>query len=541
MRTLLILPCLFISVFAFGQKNVTKTEGHLKLPMQLWEYYATDSLSFFYNGLNRLQSYAYCNNNDSGIVPGFSKLQQNLLDAGTLLNGHEGGIGYALIGEDNPAAKGIEALKALGLSKAAKTITEYAEFAQKNAEAFQNGDEAIMTKSWYYDSLFMDQVNAPDQMGALFNHLRNSGMFIRADGKPFAPNQTGTAKITDKAGNRIEEIGITNGFQTGSTYQATLNGKPSSEMTTNGDWNINKYYFQTGALASYDSINNVNGMSFTKSYFPNGKLNSDISNTYTFDDQGNFTGGGASEKAYYANGKLSCEVFTNHLGEMKILSGVNQKGKTSIERGSGKLYRETIDVLTGLSNISVTEYSNHIPSGINEMYVNGKLTSSYEMQNGIINGSQKMFHWKNGKIINEMVFDQTGNYVEDKNTFEQNAPKIDPSKIKISIELEPDQICNTHGIWNPGFTRATLSNEKAAIKGMLTNYNLLHYNTDNLTPQDPQTAKYLTLDLDEQGNVYNNTYEEKDGELVKLFQFTPAKLDGKAIKSRVNLVVYVNW
>jgi antitoxin component YwqK of YwqJK toxin-antitoxin module len=541
MRTAFLFPLLFLSVMTFAQKQVSKTENHLKLPMALWEYYSSDSVSFYYNAMSRLQSYSYCSNNDSGKVPGFSKLQQNLLDAAYLINGQEGGLGYLLMAEGDPAAPGIAALKELGLAQAAKTVEEYADFAKKNAEALTNGDEAIMAKSWYYDSLLIEATTGPASINTMYNMLRNSGMFIRNDGQYFNPNHTGTVRINDKTGNRVEEILVTNGLQTGVSYTSTPNGKPTSESYQLGDWNVNKYYYLNGKLSSYDSTNTNTGISASKFYFPNGKVNTDYSNSYTFDAEGNIASGGSTEKAYYSNGKMSLEIFTNHLGEMKILKAFDQKGRSSVEKGSGKVYRESIDAITGASQLSVTEYSNHIQSGINETYTNGKLTNSFEMQNSIVNGTQKTFHWKNGKLISETFFDQSGGYLEDKNTFEQNAPNIDPSKIKISMELEPDVTCNTHGIWNPKFVKAALANEKVTNKYLLVNYNLLHYNTDNLTPTEPGTTKYLALDIDEQGKVYNNPYEDKDAQIIKTLQFTPASLDGKPIKSRVNIVITTIW
>jgi hypothetical protein len=532
---------LFVAVTAHAQTPMTKPgRVSIPLPLSLWEYYAMDSTTFVYGALGRLTMYSSCNADQDGKVPGFTEQQNQLLSASRYITQHEGSPVYSLM-EDTDVQTQTAQMRSLGLKEIPKIVESYAKFAVKNSAAITEGDSAITAQSWYYDSLLYAASSQGADFDLLYSVLRNPSLWIRYDGQTFEPNATGLISIKNLKGKRLEEIEVKNGIATGTSFTSNLFGEPVSDAKQTDTYLVSKYYSTTGVLATYDSTDLGSGTAYSKTYFPNGKLNAEFISQYIYDADGNLTGGGTTEKAYYSDGKLSCEIKTDTEGMQTIISANDRKGKSSITKGTGKVWHESID-LYGVSTINMNAYVKHVQSGLTETYMNNTLTSSWNMVDGIMIGSQKQFHWKNGKIYNETIYDKTGNYIEDKNTFDQNAPKIDASKVKVYVFVEPDASCSKYGVYDPRYTRATLKSDKETSKSLAKKYDLLHYNTDGLTPFETMTFKYITLDIAETGKPINALdYEAKDLEIINMLQFNPAAYQGKAIKSRVTVRIETAW
>ena len=541
MRISLICTALMLSLTVFGQKSLSKPGRVEKpLPMTLMEFYASDSTSFVYNSFNRMNMYFYCNADENGKVPGFNAQQASLLSLAGFLSSGEGSPAYMFLDEKVNDAT-FAGFKDLGLKQIPDILAKYSKFAKANADALGEGNEDVMTKAWYYDSLLYDVMTQSSDLNTLYGLFRGNNYFIRQDGQMFEPNYTGTVSVKNMKGKRLEELTVANGMPTGSSFTANFQGLPQSEISANGNIYISKYFDTNGKLISLDSSNTDNGNSFSKVYFPNGSLNAEYANSYSA-PEGEEPSGMSIEKQYFSNGKLACEIHTDYNGNSQIVSAFDQKGKPSVKKGTGKVYRESIIPETNSIVLNITEYVSNVQTGLNETYTNGVLTNSFMQKNGLMSGSQKQFHWKNGKLMNETKYDGEGNYISDESFFDQNAPKIESSKVKVSMTVEPDQSCSHFGIWDPKFAVATVKNEKEVLAALKKQYNLLHYNADDKMPSDPSTYKYLVLDISEAGKPINTMdYTDKDLDLLNLFQFSPATYQGKPIKSRINVNIVTQW
>lgn len=539
---LLSLLFLVLASQATAQITLKKPAAPLPLPISLWEYYTSDSTAFIYSSLGRLQQYAYCHaDENTGAVPGFNDAQSALVALSGLIGGHEGSAVYSLT-EETDLAKRVTQLRALNLSKIPKIFEDYGAFARKNATAIQEGDSAIMVRTWYYDSLLYDASTTGADFVTLYSTLRSPNLWVRNDGQRVDPNAKGTITIKNLKGRKLEEVSQNEEGYFNPTYSSTPNGVLLTETIQAGGNTITKYYYPNGNLVTLDSANTAGNASTSRTYFPNGKLNTEYSSKYTFDEEGNITGGGTIEKSYYSNGKLACEIHTDTEGTAKIVTANGRNGKPSASKGSGKVWRESIDIDSGMSTYNMNEYKNNVMDGLNEVYIGDVLTSTWSISNGILTGSQKQFHWKNGKIINESNYDAQGNYINDASSFDKNAPKIEPKRLKVKVTVEPDQSCSQYGVYDPKYTRAVLKNEAALIKALTTRYNLLHYNTTDLMPAEAFTYKYIVVDVSEAGKPINTLgYEDNDGEITRLLEFNPAGYNGKAVKSRVMVQIVTVW
>ncbi len=544
MRLLILSLSLMVSLHLQAQKTSPGKPAKVTtpLPMTLGEFYAVDSVNFIYNALGKINAYGNCNRLENGNVEGFNSVQNTFYLIGPYLGIAGESVGHSLM-EVEDGNEAIEAMKRLGLTQLPGTIEEYGKFARANKEVLLNGsDEALSTKMWYYDSLIYAQISSAPDLDILYNQLRYTGMFIKQDGKELDPMASGTVSIKSMKGARLEEIMVEKGFGKGYSFSSNANGEPVSEINQFGDWMVSKHYFSNGRISSIDSTDITGGRSYSRMFFPNGKLNTEYSSDYQYGPDGSLTSGGSREKSYYSNGQLACETWTDHMGNFRVVSAFDKKGKSTIKDGTGKVSRETIDYLSGMSTISTNEHVNHMQNGLNELYVNDKLISSYVIRDGLMVGAQKSFHWKNGKLISEVIYDESGNYVSERNLFDQNAPKISGNKVKVLVTSEPDMSCARYGIYDPNFTRAMLKNEKE-LKAMLSKQpDLLHYNTPGLVPQEPITYKNLTIDISQAGKPINVLgYEDNDAKIINMLQFTPAMYQGKPVKSRVNVTLIAIW
>jgi antitoxin component YwqK of YwqJK toxin-antitoxin module len=538
MRNIILALCCCILTPIFAQK----TAKHLQLPLMLSEYYSPDSMSFVYAAQGRLSSYSYCSTDTEAPTPGFSKEQIALVDLNSVMGGYEGSLAYMMSDDPALANKSIESMRILGLKTLPKILGDYSKFVTKNQVALTEGtDSLINVQTWYYDSLMYDAFSLSPDMTTIYNLLRNSNMFVRYDGKEFDQKANGIVRISNGKGQRIEEISLENGIPTGTNFVASAAGVPQYETTRMGDVMISRYYDQLGNLISYDSTNAITGYGLTRIYFPNGKINSVHNSSQKILEDGTIESGTTTEKAYFLNGKLSSETTSDYAGGYKILKAYNSKGKSTIEKGSGILHREAIDPVSGLVSLSLTEYSNHYQSGLNENYLNGVLINKYEIVGGLMNGSTKNFHWLNGKLVSETTYDQQGNYLEELNYFDQNAPKIDPKRIKLKVDVDIDPACNAISIHHPQFVAPSLKSEKGTRKMLLANLNALTYSADGLIPTEASTTRFLTIDLNEKGQFDLANYTDDDLIIAQSMQFNPATFQGKAIRSRVNILVTTTW
>jgi hypothetical protein len=541
MRSFLTLALFICTLSAFGQKSISKP-GRITtpLPMTLWQYYSYDSVSYVYNALNVMSAYSYCQTPEGGPVPTFNSLQNSIIQASKHLSTGEGSAGY-LFFEEPFSTSDYNNMKDLGLTILPDLFKQYSAFVVANKEALQNGDEAMNTKMYYYDSLLYETMASSPDMSTLYKLTKDQGLFVRQDGTAFEPNFTGKASVKTAKNTRLEELDLVNGLPSGGSYIASSTGVPVSEIIVTKNFTTNTYYDGKGRVYSKDTTFTSSNTTQTYAYFPSGKINSAYSNLYTgTGDDVQYLG--SVERQFYANGKPACVIETNLDGATTIVSAFDPKGKVSVKKGTGKVYRENIDAITGATHLVVAEYRNNIQAGLNQTFINGTLTSEYSIVDGIMGGSQKQFHWKNGKLISETTYDAAGNYISENNTFDANAPKIDPSKLKINITTESDPSCMQYGIADSKLVVATLKNEKALIQALQKKYNLLHYNADNLLPSEMVTYKYLTVDVTETGKVINvYEYTDKEAEILALFSFTPATYAGKPIKSRIAVNIEAYW